>query len=110
VNEGGEPQVSWKAIEEKAQVFSSEGRAVGKVASVVGDADADVFTGLAVSLSLLSADRFVESERVRAIWPDRVDLTITSAEVEELPEYEEQQAVRLRPGEGSWFSRLFRRG
>ena len=35
------PQVSWKAIEANAPVFSSEGEAVGKVKSVVGDPDAD---------------------------------------------------------------------
>jgi sporulation protein YlmC with PRC-barrel domain len=39
-----EPPVSWKAIEANAEVFTSDGFAVGKVSNVVGDATADVFT------------------------------------------------------------------
>jgi hypothetical protein len=59
------------AIEADAPVFSSEGEAVGTVESVVGDPDADVFTGLAVSIDVLGPARLVPSEHVRGIWPDR---------------------------------------
>jgi sporulation protein YlmC with PRC-barrel domain len=90
-----EPQVAWKAIEADAEVFSTEGENVGKVAQVVGDPDADVFTGLSISLGVLGADRFVESERVRGIWPDRVELELTVQEIEALPEYDEQPSERL---------------
>jgi hypothetical protein len=105
------PQVSWKAIEADAPVFSSEGEAVGKVTSVVGDSDADVFTGLAVSVDVLGPDRFVASERVKAIWPDRVDVGLTKAQIENLPKYEETPTVRWRPdsGIGGFFRRLFGR-
>jgi hypothetical protein len=104
---GGEPQVSWKAIEPDAQVFSTEGEAVAKASKVVGDADADVFTGLAISLRPLSRLRFVPSERVRAIWPDRVELDLTKEEVEALPEHEEQTALQIVPGD-SWVTRARR--
>jgi sporulation protein YlmC with PRC-barrel domain len=109
MNERGEPQVSWKAIEANAPVFSSEGEAVGKVESVVGDQDADVFTGLAVSIDVLGAARLVPSEVVRAIWPDRVDVALTKAQIERLPEYEETPTVQWRPGGGlrGFFRRLF---
>ena len=85
------PQIAWKAIEGRTPVFSTEGEAVGKVSQVVGDPEADVFTGLAVSLGALGADRFVESERVRGIWPA----------------YEESPSVRWRPGGRGFFRRLF---
>jgi sporulation protein YlmC with PRC-barrel domain len=101
------PQIAWKAIEANTPVFSSEGEAVGTVSQVVGDPDADVFTGLAISLGALGADRFVESERVRGIWPDRIDVALTKAEMENLPVYEESPSVRWRPGRGGFFSRLF---
>ena len=103
------PQVSWKAIEANAPVFSSEGEAVGKVESVVGDQTADVFTGLAVSIDVLGPARLVPSERVRGIWPDRVDIALTKAQIERLPEYEETPTVRWRPGGGigGFFRRLF---
>jgi hypothetical protein len=109
MNERGEPQVSWKAIEANAPVFSSEGEAIGKVESVVGDQDADVFTGLAVSIDVLGPSRLVPSEAVRGIWPDRVDVALTKVQFERLPEYEETPTVRWRPGDGlgGFFRRLF---
>jgi hypothetical protein len=102
--------VSWKAIEPGAKVFSSEGEAVGKVSKVVGDVNADVFTGLAVSVDTFGPDRFVESERVTGIYPDRVDLALTNHEVDRLPEHTEAPAVRWQPGDrGGFLSRLFGR-
>jgi hypothetical protein len=103
--------IAWKAIEDSTPVFSSEGEQVGRVSRVVGDAEADVFTGLAVSVGALSADRFVASERVRAIYPDRIDLDLTKAEIEGLPPHEDAPVVRWRPGGGvrGFFERLFGR-
>ena len=105
------PNVSWMAIEDDAEVFSSEGEAVGKVKSVVGDPDADVFTGLAVSVGVLEPPRLVPSERVTSIWPDRVDLALTKKQIEQLPEYEETPTVYWRPNGGlrGFLRRLFRR-
>ena len=102
------PEVSWKAIEEDAEVVSADGQAVGRVSRVVGDPDADIFTGLAVNVAILGADRFVPSERVTAIWPARVELGMTAAEVERLPEHEETPTVQWRPGRRSARSTLRR--
>jgi sporulation protein YlmC with PRC-barrel domain len=109
VSKPEKPQVSWMAIEANAPVFSSEGEAVGTVESVVGDPDADVFTGLAVSIDILGPARLVPSEHVRGIWPDRVDLALTKVQIERLPEYEETPTVRWRPSEGvgGFLRRLF---
>jgi hypothetical protein len=109
VSETERPQIAWKVIEPKTAVFSSDGETVGKVSRVVGDYDADVFTGLAISLNLIGSDRFVDSDRVRGIWPDRIELDLTAEEVERLPDYEDVPVVRWRPDEGGFFSRLFRR-
>jgi len=102
------PQVSWKAIEEEAEVVSSEGERAGRVSRVVGDPNADVFTGLAVSVGALGGERFVAAERVVGIWPDRVEVSLGRAEIESLPKYEDVPVVRWRPGPlGGIFSRLF---
>ena len=103
-----EPEVSWKAIEARARVFSADGQDVGRVARVVGDPDADIFTGLAVDIELLGRDRFLPSEKIAAIWPDRVELAISAAEVERLPEHEETPTVEWRPGRGGLRSALRR--
>jgi uncharacterized protein YrrD len=104
---GEEPQVSWKAVEAGADVVSSEGEKSGKVSRVVGDPDADVFTGLAVKVGILSGERLAPSERVTGIWPDRVAVDLTKAELEALPEYEEAPVVRIEPEEPGFFARLF---
>ncbi len=98
MTEPGAVEVSWKAIEENADVVSSAGERIGKVTRTVGDADADIFTGLAISVHALGSERFVPSERVRAIWPGRVEVDV--ANVEHLPDHEETPTVRWRPRRG----------
>ena len=102
------PQVSWKAIEEEAEVVSRDGETAGRVSRIVGDHTADVFTGLAVFVDTFGGERYVPAERVAGIWPDRVELDLTAAEIDELPKYEDTPTVRWRPGAlGGIFSRLF---
>ena len=106
-----EPQVSWKAIEANAEVFTSDGVEIGKVSQVVGDPTADVFTGLAVSKHLLGKPSFVPSERVTGIWPQRVEIDLTQDEFDRLEEYEDEPVIRVNPADpsGGFLSRLFRR-
>jgi hypothetical protein len=94
-----EPEVSWKAIERDARVLSADGEDVGKVSEVVGDPNADIFGGLVLSLGRLDTDRYLPAERVTGIWPDRVEVAATSAEIDRLPPYEEPQAETWVPGD-----------
>ena len=108
MSERERPQVSWKAIEEDAELVSADGGRAGHVSRVVGDPEADVFTGLAVVVEAFRGERFVAAERVTAIWPDRVEVSLTHDEIEALPRYEDVPVVRWRPGAlGGVFSRLF---
>lgn len=110
MSEPAEPQVAWKAIEADADVLSADGESIGKVSRVVGDATADVFTGLAILVDTFGGERFVAAERVTAIWPRRVQLDLPASTVESLPKYEDVPTVRWRPGPlGGIFSRLFGR-
>ncbi len=105
-----EPQVSWKVIEAEAEVVSSDGEVAGRVSRVVGDPNADVFTGLAILVDTFGGERFVPAERVGGIWPDRVELSLTSGEIEALPKHEDAPSVRWRPGAlGGIFSRFLGR-
>ena len=103
------PQVSWKAIEVDAVFVGRDGTDAGRVTRVVGDKNADVFTGLAVSLGLLKSQAMVASERVTGIWPDRVETDLGPAELESLPPFEEEPVVQWTPGRRSFLDRLFRR-
>lgn len=93
------PQVSWKAIEAGAAVHSSDGEEVARVRQISGDSDADIFSGLVVAVSTLGSDRFLPAERVRAIWPDRIEVAATAEEIANLPEYEEPIAERWAPSD-----------
>ncbi|MDQ3670302.1 MAG: PRC-barrel domain-containing protein [Actinomycetota bacterium] len=105
-----EAQVAWKAIEADAEVVSSDGESVGNVSRVVGDATADVFTGLAILVGSFGGERFVAAERVSGIWANRVELDLSASALEDLPKYEDTPVVRWRPGPlGGIFSRIFGR-
>jgi hypothetical protein len=103
------PQVSWKAIDAGATVVAADGTEVGKVSKIVGDADADIFTGLAVKRHALADEQLVEAERVRGIWEDRVELDLSADALEALPPYEDEPVVRVLPEDRpGFFRRLFR--
>ena len=110
MSDGERPQVAWKAIEEDAEVVAADGEKAGRVSRIVGDHTADVFTGLAIFVDAFGGERYVPAERVRGIWPDRVELALTADEIERLPKHEDVPTVRWRPGAlGGIFSRLLGR-
>lgn len=110
MNDRAKPQVSWKAIERDATVVSSDGKAAGRVLEVVGDPSADIFNGLVLGVGTLQPDRYLPAERVRGIWPRRVEVDASAAELGELPAYEEPVVERLAPDSGflTRVRRLFR--
>lgn len=94
-----EPQVSWKAIETDAAVVSAEGAKLAQVVEIAGDRTADIFDGLVIVFGPLDPKRYVPAERVDAIWPRRVQVDLTAAELDALTPYEEPVVERL-PREG----------
>ena len=106
-----EPQVSWKVVEAGALVVTQDGEKDGSVSRVVGDPEADVFTGFAVKVGILGSERLVPSERVLGIWPDRIEVDMTKSELEALPEFRDAPVVRVDPEKkpGFW-DRLMGRG
>jgi hypothetical protein len=100
-----EPQVSWKAIERDAAVVSAEGVELARVVEIAGDRNADIFNGLVVTLGPLDAKRYLPAERVTGIWPRRLQVDMTAAELDHLPPYEEPVVERLP--KQSFFKRLF---
>jgi hypothetical protein len=101
------PQVSWKAIERDAAVVSVDGAKLATVVEVAGDRNADIFNGLVVVLPPLVKKRYLPAERVTAIWPRRVEVDLTRAEIGALAAYDEPVVGHL-PQEGS-LTRLRRR-
>jgi hypothetical protein len=80
--------VSWFLIEKHWRVVGSDGEEIGKVEEVVGDSNADIFSGLTVGTGLVHKPRFVPSELVSEIVEGEVRLSIAKDEFERLKEYE----------------------
>ena len=104
-----QPQVSWKAIEAGAAVFTRDGHEAGHVTKVVGDAVGDVFGGLAVRIDTFGNERLVDSDAVQSIWPDRIEIALTADQLASLPPFEETVEVEWKPRRPSFLDRLFRR-
>jgi hypothetical protein len=82
--------VSWLMIEPGWAVEAADGKEVGTVREVLGDEDADIFDGLAVSHGVLHRSRYVPAESVGEITVGRLALTLDSDAFERLGDYEPQ--------------------
>jgi uncharacterized protein YrrD len=80
--------VSWFVVEPGWTVTASDGEEVGTVHEIIGDEDADIFDGLAVSAGLLRRPRYVPAESVGEITNGRVRLTVTADAFERLDEHQ----------------------
>jgi hypothetical protein len=72
---------SWFVVEPGWKVLAADGSEVGTVHETLGDAELDIFDGLAVSTSPLSSPAYVPSEHVGEIRDGEVHLALTSDEV-----------------------------
>jgi uncharacterized protein YrrD len=79
----GDP-VAWLMIEPGLKVVDADGDQVGRVEEVVGDQNADIFSGLLISTGLFSGHRFVPAEQVGVITEEEVHLRLTSDQVKQL--------------------------
>ena len=78
--------VSWFVIARGWKVVDRDGREAGKVESVLGDEEKDIFTGLAISTGLLGKPRYVPAERIVSIVEGRVALDLSHSDVGRLRE------------------------
>lgn len=91
----GPAQVAWIAIDEDAVVVAADGSEIGKVKEVAGDEEHDIFDGLVVKHSLFGGDGYIAAERVKGIWPDRIQTDLSPEEAQSLPPYR-------KPRETAW--------
>jgi hypothetical protein len=111
VSEDERPQVSWKGILEDAAVLARDGDEAGRVSRIVGDPNADVFSGLAVTPGRRGGERYVDADRITGIWPDTVRTDLDPGELETLPLYEDVPAADWNPpARRSFVDRLLGRG
>jgi Uncharacterized protein conserved in bacteria (DUF2171) len=87
----GDP-VSWFLIEPGWKVIDANGKEAGRVEETVGDANADIFNGLSISVGLLKGNRYVPAEQVGRISEGEVHLKLTREELDSLDKYERPAA------------------
>ena len=106
--------VSWKVIEPKWKVFSADDVEVGEVYLTVGDENADIFDGLAITHhggpallhDFTDRPRYVSADQVASIQEGIVRLTITDEESGHLPEHRAPESAEILPESASLKERI----
>jgi len=105
VKAGRMTTIAWRSIERGWDVISSDGTQVGVVFLVVGDENADIFDGLAITAHAGPAvfhnyaDRphYAAAEQVASIDPGRVTLSISAEEAAHLPLHDVPESAEIEP-------------
>ena len=105
--------VAWKVIENGWAVHARDGEQVGVVLLVVGDENADIFDGLAITQhggfafhNYVDRPHYVEAAKVGEIDDSgRVTLTITADESRALPLHDPPESAEISPEESSMLDR-----
>jgi hypothetical protein len=89
----GDP-ISYLTLQPGADVLSADGERVGVVEHVLRDEAADIFDGIVIDVrSGPGGHRFVDAPEVGAMRDGAVHLTLTAAQVGQLPQPAENPAV-----------------
>jgi sporulation protein YlmC with PRC-barrel domain len=82
-------QVSWIVVEPGWEVVDADGKRVGQVKEVLGDADQDIFSGLAVSPGLFKPTKLVPAETIMRIEEGLIRLSMKRHDFERLGDHDE---------------------
>jgi hypothetical protein len=106
--------VSWKVIEPKWKVISADDVEVGEVYLTVGDENADIFDGLAITHhggpallhDYVDRPRYVSADQVASIQQGVVHLAISDEQSRHLPEHEAPETAQILPENASLKDRI----
>lgn len=87
--------VSWRMIAAGMPVVASDGAEVGHVTHALGDPDQDIFDGVGFRHHLWSSPRMAPAAAVARITASAVHLSITAAQAEQCPPYEEEHVFKI---------------
>lgn len=79
-------RVSWQVLGHGADVISADGGRVGAVEYVLADMRSDIFDGVVIDTRLgPGGRRFVDARQIALIFEDRIVLSVSTLQVDELP-------------------------
>ncbi|HEV2282234.1 MAG TPA: hypothetical protein VGX75_07565 [bacterium] len=87
--------VSWRLIATGMPVLASEGTLLGHVTHALGDPDRDIFDGVGFRHHLWSSSRMAPAAVVARITESAVHLSITAAQAEQCPAYQEEHVFKI---------------
>lgn len=90
-----EQPLAWTAILADTPVHAVDGQQVGTVREVLGAEAGDIFHGIVVHTGLVSHDVMIAADQVTRISNRRVDTSLSSEMVRELPPYREEESYQL---------------
>ena len=93
---GNDPDqpIAWRGVPENTPV-RAEGRQVGTLYDLLGSHDEDIFHGIVVQLASGKRRVFVPSDDVALLSASHVDLSLSAAEIDALPEHTEERGFEL---------------
>ena len=96
---GSDEPASYLTLEAGTPVVGADGQEIGTVDHVLRDEEADIFDGLIIDTRLGPGGlHFVDAPQVAEIHADRVVLTLSAAESEQLPKPTPNPAVMEHHG------------
>jgi hypothetical protein len=109
VTTSGEPQVAWIAIEYGAVVCGADGTQIGTMKEVAGDEEHDIFDGLVITTPGSEPPRYIPAERVKGIWPQRIETDLSGDEAASLSAHQPSKVTKWHPDSGRSFGDRVRR-
>lgn len=77
-----ERPIAWRALEQGARVYASDGEQLGRLSHVIADDLKDIFSGVAFQRGMLGDEVFAPAQLIDQIDTDGVHLSVTSDEAE----------------------------
>ena len=87
--------VSWRMIATGMPVLAADGTSIGHVTHALGDPERDIFHGVGFRHRLWSSPRMASAALVARITEHAVQLSISAAQAEQCPAYQEEHVFRI---------------
>ncbi len=87
--------IGWRGVAQDTPVRSSDGETVGTLSDLLGSDQEDIFHGIVVQLGRFGHRVFVPADQVSLLSRSHVTVSLTSAEIDALPEHDDERQFEL---------------
>jgi hypothetical protein len=87
--------IAWREVTPNTPVIARDGEKVGRLSEVLGSQEEDIFHGIEVHLDGQDRAVLVPSDDVSEITRGGISVSLTAAELRDLPQHTEEHAFEL---------------